>query len=220
MQKLIAGITAALFMLLSVATVTCAHADTLQADNGKLLPPSGLSFEAKSIFDHGIVPNLEANVSYGAFPSFTVSGQFYQDGLNHDGTSQTIVKVAFSPMRQTFGYTAYLGYDLNHGQIPMYGLTLWSDLNYLYSYVNLESRAGVAGEPSALWLTPGVSLRLGSRLSVGGEVEAKPDNFSLQRLRLGAAYALNRYLKVKATMETGLFGASETAFRVGIAAGI
>lgn len=220
MQKFIAGITVALLMLIFAATVTCAAADTLQAENGRMLPPSGLNLEAKGIFDHGIMPNLEADVSYGAFPAFTVTGQFLRDGLNNDGNSQTIVKVAFSPIHQTFGYTAYLGYDLSHGQIPMYGLTLWSDLNYLYTFVNLESRTGVNGEPAALWLTPGVSVRLGSRLSLSGEVEARPQDFSLNQLRIGAAYALNHYLQAKATLETGLSGTPATALKFGIVAGI
>lgn len=220
MQKIILAFFAALFMLITVGTVTSANAYTLQAENGKLMPPSGLNLEADGLFNHGLVPNLEADVSYGAFPAITVTGQFIQDGLTNDGNSQTIVKVAFSPLHDTFGYTAYLGYDLGHAQIPMYGLTLWSDLNFLYGYINLEARADSGSEPAALWLTPGANVKLGSKLRISGEVEAKPDNFSLNQLRLGVSYAFNSHLQTKVTYETNLSGTPGQEIKAGIVAGI
>lgn len=222
MQKSIAVIVAVFLLLLAAASIACANAVgganayTLQAENGQLLPPSGLSLEANGTFVNGLTPNLEADLSYGAFPAVTVSGQFIQN----EGNTQTLVKALFSPAHDSFGYTAYLGYDLGKAQIPMYGLTLWSNLNYVYTFVNVEARTATNGESASLWLTPGATVKLGSKLGLSGEVEAKADNFTLNSMRLGASYALNRHLQTKLTVETGLNGASEHSINLGIVASL
>ncbi len=187
---------AVVVMLITLSVAAFANPYTLGAENGKILAPAGLGFDLFANVNQpqqtGI--SLNSELSYGISSALTLTGSFRN--LNSDDR-QTMVKAFFSPMHGGTGYTVYLGYDLGAGEIPVYGLSLWSDMKYLFGYVNLESN------DQTLTVTPGVNVRFGSKLRVGGELALNLSDGSKQNLRLGTSYALSKKLNAKVSIDTG-----------------
>jgi hypothetical protein len=200
-KKTILATIAALILLTSSAVAALANPYTFGAENGRTLPPAGLGIDLSARFNQ---PDQEdkafnAEVSYGIAPSITLAGELRNV---NQSDRQTLVKAYFNPRHnKTMGYTAYLGYDLGEQNIPMYGLSVWTNFNFLYGYLNVETGKATDDE---MMITPGASLQLGSKLRLGGEVTMKADDWSSENLRLGASYALTRKIHAKVMVDDNL----------------
>jgi hypothetical protein len=194
-------ITVFIALVILAGTVTTAFANplTVSAENGRILPPSGLGLELNTTIDRDQQSSLSVNseISYGLFSSITIAGNI--SNLNNSDR-QTLIKAYFSPVHDDMGYTAYLGYDPGEREISQYGLSLWTDLNLAFAFLNLESNQ--RHEDGQLTVTPGATLRLGSKLRLAGEMPIDPDDWNARNLRLGASYALNSKILAKAAYDT------------------
>jgi hypothetical protein len=217
MKKIIFTTIAALVLLLFTAGIAFGNAFTLQAENGKILAPAGLGIELNGAYQSGqnTSPLYDAQLSYGITPAITVSGEFTGDFKSGSG-NQTLLKVLFSPTREGNGYTLYTDYDVNQSKIPFYGISLWADSKFLYTYANLEARNDSQTEKTSLFLTPGVNLKIGSRIELGGEAEFNAADWNSQELRVGINYNLNSKVTGKFTFKTGLENNPERIYQTGI----
>ncbi|HEX3048628.1 MAG TPA: hypothetical protein VHY08_28020 [Bacillota bacterium] len=213
MLKFIVATIVAIILFSLVPVNALASPNLLQAETGVTLPPSGLEFTGGVSFGYPGSP-FDLQLSYGAFPSVTVVGEFTNQSLfpvegsasNGGDGARKLVKVLWSPKHKDQGYTVYLGYEMDRAFIPFYGVSLWADYKYLLAFVNLQTTvASVDGVPvTPVTVTPGVSLKFGSKLQVGGEVEVKPGDWRTQKLRLGMDYALFQRIRAKLTIQTDL----------------
>lgn len=199
MRKLVTAIIGAFVLSFSLAAVALGNSYTLKAENGKLNSPAGIGFDVKTSFskDQGFSIDsmpVTANLSYGIRPSVTISGEVSR---SCEDERRMLVKTYYSPSTSGMGYTAYLGYDLTAAEIPMYGVSFWLDSDLLYGFINLE--ANNESEETALLITPGVNLRIGSRLRLAGEVVYQYDE-GYQEYGLGASFALVNKFNIKAGM--------------------
>jgi hypothetical protein len=208
-------------LLLSLSGVVYGDALALQAENGKILAPAGFGLDLNGAFLAGqsSSPLYSAQLSYGVTPAITIAGVWmgnFKDGYN----GQELLKALFSPTHGRNGYTLYGDYDLTESKVSCYGISLWTDYRFLYAYANLESRNAIADQTAGLVLTPGVSVKLGSRLSLGGEAEYKTAGWGGQELRLGASYRLNRKIAAKFQFETSLADQPERVYQTGLSVGL
>lgn len=199
MRKLITAIIAAFVLSFSLSVVALGNSYTLKAENGKLNSPAGFGFDVKTSFSQDQEVSIDsmpvtANLSYGIRPSVTISGEVSR---SDEDDRRMLLKAYYSPSTSGMGYTAYLGYDLTAAEIPMYGVSFWLDSDLLYGFVNLESNSEL-GETAWL-ITPGVNVRLGSRLRLAGEVVYQYDE-GYQEYELGASFALVNKFNIKAGM--------------------
>ncbi len=222
MKKLIIAFVT-FFALISLTVGTAfGNALSLGAENGIILAPAGLGLEMSGAFQSGENPtplyNME--IGYGITPAVTISGQFsgdFKEGFH----GQKLVKALISPSRHGSGYTIYGGFDLDQSKISSYGLSLWKDTRFFYAYGNLESRNATSTEKNHnLALTPGVNVKLGSRFSVGGEMEYNPSNWRGQELRVGAQYKVSPKMAAKFAYENDLTHDHDNTFRAGITIGL
>ena len=213
---------AALTLLLFTSGIVFGNAFTLQAENGKILTPAGIGFELNGSYSTPDLSNqttstlYDAQLSYGIRPNITIAGEFtgdFKNGSNH----QSVIKALFSPTREGNGYTLYADYDLNQSKVPLYGISLWADSKFLYTFANLEARNDSQPKSTSLFVTPGVNLKIGSRIELGGEVELKAEDWSSQELRVGINYNLNSKVTGKFTFKTGLDNNPERTYQTGFA---
>ncbi len=223
MKKIFAVITVTTVFLFLISGAVFANELTLQAENGKILDPAGLGFEMKGIYTGRTAnaettsPSYQAQLSYGIAPAITLSGQFSSDFKNSD-SGQIMLKALFSPNNVGNGYTIYTDYDFQNSKIADYGISLWYNAKFLYAFTNLEARTSLPGRPSALVLTPGANIRLGSRLRIGGEVEIKPENWQPQELRAGVNYYFSKQIAAKFTIGNGMADQSNREYTLGLIA--
>ena len=216
MHKLFTVIIVALILSLSVSVVALGNSYTLKAENGRLNFPAGLGFELKTNFNEGQEVSTDsmpitAKLSYGIRPSVTVSGEVSR--INDD-ERRMLLKGYYSPSTSAMGYTAYLGYDLSAAEIPMYGVSFWLNSGFLYGFINLE--ANQESGDTAVLVTPGVSLGIGSRIRLAGEV-AYQLNEGYQEYDLGVSYALVNQFNIKAGVQNGFEEDSEPVYTAGLA---
>jgi len=216
MRKLFTVIIAAFVLSLSVSVIALGNSYTLEAENGKLISPAGIGFDVGSSFTRGqefsfsSMP-VTAQLSYGIRPSVTISGEVSRIDANN---RRMLVKAYYSPSTSAMGYTAYLGYDLTASEIPMGGVSFWLNSNLLYGFINLEANRE-SGE-TALLITPGVNLRIGSKLRLAGEV-AYQLNEGYQELGLGASYELISKFSIKAGVRNSFEEGVERVYTTGMA---
>lgn len=216
MRKLYTVIIAAFVLSLSVSIVAFGNSYTLEAENGKLNSPAGIGFDVKTNFIRdqefsiGSMP-IDATLSYGIRPSVTISGEVSR---TREDERQMLVKAYYSPSTSAMGYTAYLSYNLTASEIPMYGVSFWLNSDLLYGFINLE--ANHETEDTALMITPGVNVRLGSRLRLAGEV-AYQYNEGYQEYGIGASYALVNKFNIKAGIAESMEEDSERIYTTGLA---
>jgi hypothetical protein len=206
MIKTIRIIALTLVLLVLSTIVALGSPDTIQAETGLILPPTGLEFNCSSIIKSsdstsGLDPIIKASVSYGAFSTITITGEIEKSLTG--SFSKKLAKVYFSPVHAGNGYTVYLDYDLDRTEISVYGVSLWSNSKHLLTFINLQNQTGVPSEAMPVTITPGVNLRLG-KLRIGGEAVLKPSNLSLQVLRAGITYSLLPGIYAKLSVNTGL----------------
>ncbi len=215
MRKLFTVIIAVFILTFSISVIALGNSYSLEAENGKLNSPAGIGFEVNTNFGEDqdfsfdSIP-ITAKISYGIRPSVTISGEVKR--LDKD-YRQMLVKAYYSPSTSGMGYTAYLGYDLSESEIPMYGVSFWLNSNLLYGFVNLE--ANQESGDTALMITPGLSLRLGSRIRLAGEV-AYQLNEGYQEFGFGASYALVNRFNLKAGLRDGFEDGSERVYTTGL----
>jgi hypothetical protein len=223
MKKLMITTITALGLLLLMSGIALGNAFTLQAENGKILAPAGLGLELNGMYQNKNSSGQTAStlydtqLSYGITPAITIAGEFkgdYKSGIN---SSPTIIKALFSPTTKGNSYTLYADYDLNHATVQLYGISLWAATKYLYTFANLEERNATEGLPSSLVITPGINLKIGSKIGVGGEVEFNAEDLSGQELRVGLNYYLNPKIAAKFTFETGLANQPDRIYKTGLA---
>ncbi len=213
-KKTFLTMIAALILLTSASMAALANPYTLGAENGKLLPPAGLGLDVNTDINRPDQSDLAVNaeVGYGISSKITIAGAVRD--LNHSDR-QSLVKAYYSPARRGLGYTVYLGYDLDARNIPMYGLSLWTNLHFLYGYLNLEKENTTLDD--SIMVTPGVSLALGPKLRVGGELTMNTDDWSGDNLRIGASYALTRKVYAKAMVDHSFGHGSSNLVSAGLA---
>ncbi|NLW45817.1 MAG: hypothetical protein GXY86_00530 [Firmicutes bacterium] len=216
MRKLYTVIIVAFLLSLSVSIVAFGNSYTLEAENGKLNSPAGIGFDLKTNFTRNQEVSIDsmpvnASLSYGIRPSVTISGEVSRSS---EAERQMLVKAYYSPSTSAMGYTAYLGYNLTASEIPMYGVSFWLNSDLLYGFINLESNHET--EDSALMVTPGVNLRLGSRLRLSGEV-AYQYKEGYQDYGIGASYALVNKFNIKAGITDSFEEDSERIYTTGLA---
>jgi hypothetical protein len=216
MKKLILTTVLALTILSFASAAALGNVFSFQAENGRLLPPAGLGLDLSTGYSpQGLSPYIDARLSYGLSSSVTIVGEFLKGKL----ADEKLAKIYFSPMHENSGYTVYLGYDLVRSEVPMYGFSFWLNNKLMYAFLNLGSDRNITGGDSFL-ITPGVNLKLGSKLRLGGEMEIKPGSFSCQELRLGGSYSLLKQIDVKFNVESGFGNNSGRVYSTGIAAEI
>jgi hypothetical protein len=212
MLKFIVATILAIILFSLVPVNALASTNLLQAETGVTLPPSGLEFTGGASFGNPGSP-FDLQLSYGAFPSVTIVGELTNQTLNPDGEAypggdsvRKLVKVLWSPAHNDQGYTVYLGYELDRAFIPFYGVSLWADYKYLLAFLNLQTTvSSIDGIPvTPVTITPGLSLKFGSKWQVGGELEVKPGDWRTQKLRLGMDYALFQRIRAKVMIQTDL----------------
>lgn len=216
MRKLSTVIIAAFILSFSVSVVALGNSYTLKAENGKLNSPAGIGFDVKTNFSQDQEVSLDtmpitAKLSYGIRPSVTISGEVSR--INEDDR-QMLLKAYYSPSTSAMGYTAYLGYDISEAEIPMYGVSFWLDSKLLYGFINLEANQE-SGETAVL-ITPGASLGIGSRIRLAGEVSYQL-NEGYQEYEIGASYALVNKFNLKAGIRDGFEEDSELTYTTGLA---
>lgn len=208
MKKTVASIVATLFLLLAVTAGAFGTADSLQAESGRILAPAGLGADLTTSYQRTTNTGsliVATKLSYGLSPSITLTGEF-------DNNNRAGLNLLFSPMHEGMGYTVYAGYDLKAAGISRFGLSMWTDMRWAFAFVNFET-----GRDGSLFrVTPGASMRLGSKLGISGEIEMGSEEWSLQELRLGASYALNRKVKAKLAYRTGLTGTGGQVITAGV----
>ncbi|HBF40162.1 MAG TPA: hypothetical protein DDW50_23000 [Firmicutes bacterium] len=217
MKRFIIPFFTLLVLLQLTAGIAFGNSFTLGAENGTILSPAGLGVEVNGAFQSGQNPSplYDTEIGYGITPAVTIVGVFKGDFKN-GFQGQKLVKALLCPNRKGSGYTLYGDFDLDQSKISSYGISLWKDTRFFYAYGNLESRSATATTNQSLAITPGIDLKLGSRLSMAGEVEYDPSNWSGQEFRVGANYLLSRKMAVKFTYENGLTHSSESTFLTGI----
>lgn len=193
--------------------------DTLQAENGIIQPPTGLGFDVTSSFTKNgataqLDPSVKASVSYGAFSSITITGEFVKN-FNNNNISGKMIKVYYSPIREAKGYTAYLNYDLDNWEIPVYGISLWLNTNHFLTYVNLQALTRNQPGTIPLTITPGANLKLG-RLGMGAEVVIQPSNWSFQDMRAGIRYEIVKDIYAKLAYQTGISHSLNQGYQFGL----
>jgi hypothetical protein len=218
MIKIIQVVTLSMVLIMLASSMAFGSPETIQADNGLILPPTGLefSFSGKVIETSGstaLSPEIKASVSYGAFPSVTVTGEIAKS-LNGD-ISRKLVKLYFSPVHDQKGYTIYLNYDLDKAAIPVYGVSLWFNSNLMLTFINIQNQTGVQAGATPITVTPGVSFRLG-KLGIGGETVFNPSNWSIQTWRAGVTYAVFPKVYAKLSLNTGTPGNPDQLCQLGL----
>ena len=200
MKKVILVTIAVIVVTMFASVAALANPYTIGAENGRIMPPAGLGLDLNSVIGqaHQSPLALDAQLSYGVSSSVTLAGEV-QDltGSNPD----MMAKLYYSPTHDGTGYTAYLGYDLAKNNLPVYGLSMWSDFKYLFAFVDLESNQNQ--DKGSMMITPGATLKLGSKLRVGGEMSLKMENWTEQHLRIGGSYALSKKMSVKVNLDNG-----------------
>jgi hypothetical protein len=96
----------------------------------------------------------------------------------------------------------------------MYGVSFWLDSDLLYGFINLE--ANNESEETALLITPGVNVRLGSRIRLAGEAVYQYDE-GYQEYELGASFALVNKFNIKAGMVEDFEEDTERVYTTGLA---
>ena len=220
MKKIMVATFITLVMLSLVSAVVHANPLSLAAENGIILPPTGVSFDLDTAFtgksQTSAAPELNARLSYGVFSSVTVAGEFSKSLAKDSDDGRKLVKVLFSPFHENKGYTIYLGYDLDKGEIPIYGVSLWSNTKYLLTFINLQTNTQVEGTQNPLVISPGANLRITSKIRAGGEAEFKPSNWALQKLRVGANYAILNNVVAKFDVERSFSSNPSQAYQAGL----
>ncbi len=216
MRKLFTVIIAAFILSLSLSVVALGNSYSLEAENGKLNSPAGLGFDVKTNFSQGQEVSIDsmpinAKLSYGIRPSVTISGEVSRSSENE---RQMLLKAYYSPSTSAMGYTAYLGYNLSASEIPMYGVSFWLNSDLVYGFVNLEANNEL--DDTALIVTPGVNVRIGSRLRLAGEVSYQYKE-GYQEYGLGASFALVNKFNIKAGIEDGFEEGVERVYTTGLA---
>lgn len=191
----------------------------LKAENGAILAPAGLGVELNGILHNNaaakqnLIPTFEVEFSYGISPLITISGAFAQSRAK-DAPAGTIVKACYSPTRESNGYTLYADYDLGQAKVANYGITLWSDIRFLYLYANLNANKINQNKPN-LSLTPGANIQIGSKLKAAGELAINPADWSWQELSAAVGYRLTQKIDGKFEIENSLTH-SERVYKTGI----
>lgn len=207
-------------LLITLTVAAFGNTDTLQAENGILQPPTGLGFEVSSSFTRNgatakMDPSVKAGISYGAFSSITITGEFVKD-FSSNNISGKMIKVYYSPVHDQKGYTVYLNYDLDHWEIPVYGVSLWLDTNHLLGYVNLQALTRNQPGTIPLTVTPGANLNFG-RLGMGAEIEILPSNWSFQDMRAGISYEVVKDIHAKLAYHSGINHNLDQGYQLGLA---
>lgn len=224
MKKFITVLAMTLILVGSAVSAALANPMSLRAENGLVMPASGLNLDLGTDFAlhnssaTASTPSLHAQLNYGAFPGLTVAAAL-EAPMNATDVNdvQKVVKLYYSPIHDGRGYTLYLGYDLDKAMIPAYGLSLWADSKLLLGYVNLEARSANQGT-TAVMITPGANLRLGSKLRIGAEVEVEPESWKMGDIVLGASYAVYPKLQLKMGMIAGGESFIPQSYNLGLSA--
>jgi hypothetical protein len=220
MNKITIILTMAFILLIALTGAAFGNPYTLQAENGIIQPPTGLEFKVTSSFTKTgpaaqLDPSVKASISYGAFSSLTIAGEFVKDFSNNN-ISGKLIKVYYSPVRESKGYTLYLNYDLDHWEIPVYGVSLWLNTNHFLTYVNLQALTRNQPGTIPLTITPGANLNFG-RLGVGAEIAIQPSDWSFQDLRAGVSYEFIKDIHAKLAYHTGMNHNLDQSYQLGLA---
>lgn len=220
MTKITMILTMTCMLLMTLTAATFGNPYTLQAENGIIQPPTGLGFDVTSSFTKTgataqLDPSVKATISYGAFSSITIAGEFVKS-LNSNDISGKLIKFYYSPIHEQKGYTVYLNYDLDHWEIPVYGISLWLNTNHFLTYVNLQALTRNQPGTIPLTITPGANLNFG-RLGMGAEIVIQPSNWSFQDLQAGVSYELVKDIHLKLAYRTGMNHNLDQGYRLGLA---
>jgi len=214
MKKIIVAMCVTVSMLVSISTAAFANLYSVEAENGKILRPTGISIDGSGIFTSGgdfTSDHYRAEVGYGAFSSITVSGAYEKEG----DVERLLAKAYVSPVHDEEGYTLYAGYDLKAGELAMVGASVWMDYKYFFGFVNVESDVDRSGERS-LSVTPGINLRLTSKLRVLGEAELDAEDMDVAELRAGVQYNFADKLAGKVVVIEEKDLQDDTVFQAGL----
>jgi hypothetical protein len=207
-------------LLIAITVAAFGNPYTLRAENGIIQPPTGLGFEVTSNFTkNGVTaqldPSVKASISYGAFSSITITGEFTKD-FSSNNISGKMIKVYYSPVHDQKGYTVYLNYDLENWQIPVYGVSLWLNTNHFLTYVNLQALTQNQPGTIPLTITPGANLNFG-RLGMGAEIAIQPSNWSFQDMRAGISYEIVKDIHAKLAYQSGMNHNLDQGYQLGLA---
>lgn len=214
MKKIIVAMCVAVSMVVSLSTATFANLYTVEAENGKILRPTGISIDGSGIFTSDSekkLDNYRAEVGYGAFSSITVSGAYEKDG----DYERLLAKAYVSPVHDEEGYTLYAGYDLKEGELAMVGASVWMNYKYLLGFVNVESDVDRHGERD-LYLTPGFNLRVTEKFRVVGEAQLDTEDMSATELRAGVQYNFADRIAGKVVVIEDKGQQEDTVFQAGL----
>jgi hypothetical protein len=211
MRKIISISVAAGLMLCLMANAVWGNSSTIRAENGRVLPPAGFGLNVNG--NPANLANFDAQISYGITPALTIAG----DWTRRDQTGDLAVKALFSPVGDKGGYTAYGEYRPATKEFTDYGITFWNNLGFIYAFVNLDSCRTAADKSWELRLTPGVNLRLTSRIKLAAELAVQPDSWKLGEARVGVIYQLADRFSSKFMVSQDLRADNGLTYSAGVA---
>jgi hypothetical protein len=195
-----------------VLAILCSYAISTQGNpfhsgNGIFLPPNGWGVDFNGSYvpsddtSQGLPIALDTKVSYNFHSCISVVGEFTRDLSNNECSPVLLTATYYTPVRNRSGYMVYLDCNLGQGNVPILGLSIWANLNSLYTFVTLESNSSLSKNEAPFLITPGVNLALSSRIQVSTKLEIQPKNWKYQDLQVGINYMFNRHLGEKLTIE-------------------
>jgi hypothetical protein len=210
MRKILSVSVAAALMLCLIMSDAWGNSSTIRAENGRVLPPAGLGLNVSG--NPVNIADFDAQISYGITPALTIAGGW----ARRNETGDLTVKALFSPVGDKGGYTAYGEYHPATREFTDYGITFWNDLGFVYAFINLDSGRNVTDNSWELQLTPGVNLRLTSRINLAAELAIQPDSWKLGEARAGVTYKLANRLRSKLAVSQALDADSGLVYSAGV----
>lgn len=213
MKKLIVIIFAVSIIHFAFVLPVSANALTLEAENGKILAPFKIGVDASGMVQksNGIFQNYQIDLSYGLSPAITVAGSFKNEGEDRE----MVAKALFSPLTKGGGYTVYGGYDFLNSRLAMYGGSMWADLKFLMAFVNYQSNID-QNDLRFASVTPGLNLKLGSKVRISGEVELNSEDWKTKEIRVGSSYRFNPNLTGKFAVTEGRSNGEGRTYQTGL----
>lgn len=213
MKKFIVATLVAVSMLMTVSASAWANLYSIEAENGRILHPTGLGLDASALLsreDDYKLNDYRAEIGYGVFPAITVSGVFEERG----DADRFLAKAYLSPTNGEEGYTLYAGYDLTNSEVAMYGASLWLDYKYIYAFLNIES--DVHHGERQTQVTPGFNFRLTPKIRLLAEAALDAGDLSAEELRAGIQYNFASKIAGKLVVLEQFDDDAERVFQTGL----
>jgi hypothetical protein len=222
MKKMAVIAILVLAILSSSAISTPGNPYPLQSGNRIILPPDGWGINLNGSYvplddsGQGLPISIDTKVSYNFRSSISVVGEFTRDLSNNECGPVLLTATYYSPVSNWNGYLVYLDYNLTQGNSPKFGLSIWANLDFLYTFVNLESNSRLSKNEVPFLITPGVNLVLSSKIQVNSKLAIQPKTWKYQDFQVGVNYMFNRHLGGKLIIEKSFEPNLDLTYNTGV----